>query len=68
VPPSGQLEKHGENKRKQKKTILLPDGSEQKKTLFPDKGKSRNMFFICFCLFLSVFSSSAPLERFPVKT
>ncbi len=39
---------------------------EQKKTLFPDK-KKVECFFICFRLFLSVFSSSAPVVRFPAK-
>jgi hypothetical protein len=54
-----------ENIRKQKKTIFtFPRKVEQKKT-FTQKMK---MFFICFCLFLSVFSSSAPLERFPSIT
>jgi hypothetical protein len=35
VPPSGQLEKHGENQRKQKKTILLPNGSRTKEKPIP---------------------------------
>jgi hypothetical protein len=43
MPPSGQLEKHGENQRKPKKTkFYIPKGCKQKKTLFPIKRKKKN--------------------------
>ena len=54
----------GKPKKTKENNFTFQRKVEQKKT-FPTK-KNENVF-PCFCLFLSVFSSSAPLERFPIN-
>ena len=49
MPPSGQLEKHGENQRKQKKTISnfpKESGTKENPTT---KTRERENVFSCFC-------------------
>ena len=56
VPPSGQLEKHGENQRKQKKTIfLLSNGKLNKRKPYSPTRKAEKLFFLVLFCFFKVF-------------